>query len=223
MNDPECIYYITTQGFDVKDLYDNWYDVSRIKKAYRVEDSLREFRLREKFIQRYGFAILTREAIEVIHPYAPLLELGAGSGYWTYELQNYGVDVIATDSHSETFGWFQSGKTVQGRWSKTYVEIEKLEAVDAVRKYPNRNLLVVWPSYGESWAADALGTFTGQVVVYMGEWGSACADDRFFDLLDQRFSDQVYVRMPHFWGLYDRYLKICKQPKKLTEGNQQHD
>lgn len=220
MNDLECVYFITTQGFDVKDLYEEWYDFRRTE---RLEDSLREFRLREKFIQRYGFAILTREAIEVIRPYGPLLEIGAGSGYWTYELQNYGVDVIATDSHSEAFGWFQSGTSIRGRWKKTFVNVEKLEAVDAVRKYPNRNLLVVWPSYGESWAADALDTFTGQVVVYMGEWGSACAEDRFFDQLDQRFSDQVYVRMPHFWGLYDRYLKICKQPKQLTEGNKQND
>jgi hypothetical protein len=217
VNDPECIYYLTTQGLDVKNLY----EPDRLLE--RIEHHLREFELRESFIKRYGFAILTREAIEAIRPYAPLLEIGAGSGYWAYELRNYGIDVIATDSQHEAFGWFRSENVKQGRWDKTYVEIEQLTSVEAVRKYPNRNLLVVWPSYRESWAADALGLFTGQVVVYMGEWGSACAEDRFFDLLDQGFSDRISVRMPHFWGLYDRYLKICKQPKQLTEGTKQND
>jgi hypothetical protein len=215
VNDPECIYFITTQGLDVKKLYWVYPDP---EKWPRFDQTLREFEVREEFIKRYGFAILTREAIEAIRPYGPLLEIGAGSGYWAYELTNYGIDVIATDNLTENFGWFREGKTTkQERWKKHYIEIEKLEAVDAVRKYPNRNLLIVWPSYGGSWAADALEVFTGQVVVYMGEWGDACAEDRFFDLLDQRFSDQVWIRMPHFWGLHDRYLKICRQPKQLIE------
>ena len=213
MNETECIYFLTTLGIDVKRLYDpdRW--------LLEIDDTLDEFKIREKFINRYGFAILTRGAIEEIRPYAPLLELGAGSGYWSYELQNYGIDVIATDPRTEMFRMFKDAGVKEGRWPKSYTTIETINSVDAVRKYPDRNLLIVWPSLGDSWAADALRVFTGQVVVYMGEGaGDACAEDRFFDLLDQRFSDQVCVRMPHFWGLYDRYLKICKQPKQLIEG-----
>jgi hypothetical protein len=213
VNDPECIDFLKTKGVNINKLYqyDRWKD--------EMWDTLGEFRVREAFIQKYGFAILTTAAVELIRPYAPLLELGAGSGYWAYELKRAGIDVVATDPRTNGFGWFDEGGTQKkGRWKSEFTQIEKLNGLDAIRKYPNRNLLIVWPSYGDSWAADALEIFTGHVVVYAGEWGDACAESRFFDLLDQRFSDRTEIKMPHFWGLHDRYLTICKKPKQLTTG-----
>jgi hypothetical protein len=177
-----------------------------------------EYMIREKFIQKYGFAILWSGAIEAIRPYAPLLEIGAGSGYWTYELRNYGIDCIATDTMDGKYGFFsrEDPNDPDRRWKKQYVEIEKLNSVEAVRKYPNRNILTCWPDYDASWAADALDIFTGQTVIYMGEgYGNATADDRFHNLLDSRFGNQVEIPMPHFEYSYDRWLLICTKPKML--------
>jgi hypothetical protein len=35
--------------------------------------------------------------VQVLAPYAPIVEVGAGSGYWAYELRQAGVEVVATD------------------------------------------------------------------------------------------------------------------------------
>lgn len=226
----EVIEFIRSQGFDTSVFYLD--HMARWEKSktrltrwssrddYLNDPMYREFRLREEVILKYGFALLDRRAIEAMRPYAPLLEIGAGSGYWTYELRKYGVDCIATDPMWGRYGFFH-GK-YQGkhrRWDHHYTNIETLEAVDALRRYPNRNLLIVWPDYHQSWAAEALETFTGQVVIYMGEgYGNATADDRFHELLDERFGDQWYIKMPHFEHSYDRQLLICKKPKQLTTG-----
>jgi hypothetical protein len=226
--EPECIAFLKTLGLDPSIMFlssyerwrvrgrVNWKDQTSIHE--HVESIMEEYTARDKFIQRYGFAVLWSEAIEAMRPHAPLLEIGAGSGYWTYELQRHGIDCIATDTMEGEYGFFtREGEDLSlRRWKKQYVEIEKLNSVEAVRKYPNRNLLSVWPDYNKSWAADALDIFTGQVVIYMGEgYGNATADDRFHELLDLRFRDQDRIPMPHFEHSYDRELMICKQPKAL--------
>jgi hypothetical protein len=226
--EPECISFLIDQGADPSIMFlSSWerlkfkerVDWSDPKSAEAHMESLTgEFQIRESFINQYGFAILWSGAIEAMRPYAPLLEIGAGSGYWTYELQKHGVDCIATDTMNGMYGFFQAEPGLK-RWKNNYVEIEKLNSVEAVRKYPKRNILTVWPDYKDTWAADALDIFTGQTVIYMGEGhGNATADDRFHELLDARFGDQDRIPMPHFEYSYDRQLLICKQPKQLTGG-----
>jgi hypothetical protein len=187
--------------------------------GFHMEDTMRETSCREAFIDQFGFAILSYGAIEAIRPYAPILEIGAGSGYWAYELQRAGVDVIATDPGR----WYSRGNkkpdgTQPKAWQETYTNVEKLTGLQAIRKYPGRTLLFVWPPYQARWPAGLLQTFTGNTVIYMGEgMGNACANDRFHEILDEQFSDQQYVRMPHFWGCYDRSLVIARKPKLLED------
>lgn len=228
----ECIAFLQTLGLDPSIMFLSSYERWKIKERVDWQDERSitshmdaltgEFMAREKFIQKYGFAILWSGAIEAIRPHAPLVEIGAGSGYWTYELQSHGIDCIATDTMEGSYGFFtrDNPDDPERRWNKQYVEIEKLNSVEAVRRYPNRNILTVWPDYDAPWAADALDIFTGQTVIYMGEgYGNATADDRFHIMLEQRFGNQESIPMPHFEYSYDRELLICQKPKQL-KGNQ---
>ena len=51
--------------------------------------------LRDAFVAKFGFGVLTARAIDdlidLIGPDAQILEVGAGSGYWAYELQAAGL------------------------------------------------------------------------------------------------------------------------------------
>jgi hypothetical protein len=232
----ECIRFLESEGLIISEMLLSYWERWKLRPKrifpasyenwdWEADPMIRNYRTREKFINRYGFAVLYRAAIEAMRPYAPLLEIGAGSGYWTYELRKYGVDCIATDTMDGQYGFFEeNGEVTSRRWTHHYTHIEILNSVEAVRKYPNRNILTVWPDYGAPWAADALDIFTGQVVIYMGEGhGNATADDRFHELLDERFGDQGAIPMPHFEYSYDRQLLICKKPKQITRGNKQHD
>lgn len=45
----------------------------------------------------YSYAVPTRAAISVLARYKPLVEMGAGLGFWTSLLRNCGVDILAYD------------------------------------------------------------------------------------------------------------------------------
>lgn len=227
-NDDEllCEKFLRENGINAHELIlDHWdrrrryrdYDFGDIYSMSGIGDDMKETSVRESYIDQFGFSLLSMKAVEAMRPYQPIVELGAGSGYWSYELKRFGIDVIATDPFDEQFWSFR--KKERERWQKLYTDIEKLNSVEAVRKYPNRVPLIVWPSYKESWAADALDIYTGSVVIYFGEGeGCATADDRFHQLLDTNFADQIHVRMPHFWSCYDRWLVIARKPKQLKGG-----
>ena len=46
---------------------------------------------------RYSYVLPESHLLEVISRYSPLVEVGAGTGYWAYLLRSMGVDVIAYD------------------------------------------------------------------------------------------------------------------------------
>uniref|UniRef100_A0AAV1UJU6 Uncharacterized protein n=1 Tax=Peronospora matthiolae TaxID=2874970 RepID=A0AAV1UJU6_9STRA len=48
---------------------------------------------------RYSWAIPDERALQIIKHYGPIVEMGAGSGYWARLLQDRGVDVVAYDLH----------------------------------------------------------------------------------------------------------------------------
>lgn len=212
MNTLECEAFLQSQGIN-RDLKQDYWEWSR---GCDWRHTLHETEVRWKFIQTYGFAILHQPAIEAIRPYAPLLEIGAGSGYWSYELQKHGIDIIATDSETGKYGFWGKDGNSTGRWKNFYTDIQTIDCRDAIRKYPNRNILTVWPDYDAPWAYHAIRMFTGKTVIYMGEGhGNCTADDNFHEYLDSEFSNQILVPMPHFWGNYDRDLVIASRPKQL--------
>lgn len=77
-------------------------------------------------------------------------------------------------------------------------------SVEKLAEHPDRVLLLCWPPYDNPFAADALRAFQGDTLIYIGEGtGGCCADDDFFDLLDE-WEEVDYFREHVQWsGLRD--------------------
>jgi hypothetical protein len=166
------------------------------------ESLLHHHQTREAYIARFGFAVLTAPIVRALAPYAPLLEVGAGSGYWTYELKKAGIDSIATDPGT---GRYRNVGT-SGHWEEFWTPVERLTGPEAVAKYPTRTLLTVWPDLAE-WGAQTLLAFEGKLVLYGGEGPGGCtADDRFHALLEERFEQSEVIELPQFDGLHDELI-----------------
>jgi hypothetical protein len=166
--------------------------------------SIEEFEVRDEFVQKFGFAILTDNIVEVLKKYSPILEVGAGSGYWASELQKAGVDIVATDA-------LDYAKYTPVWSAHNYTVVVPLKGVEAVQKYPDRALLLVWPSYAANWATDSLKAFKGSTVLYVGEGDGGCtANDEFHQILRTEFEEIEDISMSQFWGIHDR-LTIYKR------------
>lgn len=165
----------------------------------QVESIVAAARIRDEYIARFGFSIPSDEAIAVCATFRPLLEVGAGSGYWSHELRKAGVDVIATDPGTGRYR-FGNGDVA---WLKPWVEIERITGGEAVAKYPGRNLLTCWPDMA-TWPAETLRAFTGKAVLYVGEGEGGCtADKGFHELLRRDYAEGGRVALPHFTGIHD--------------------
>lgn len=127
----------------------------------------------------------------------PLVEAAAGSGYWAWQAAQAGIDVIAYEPQEPAANHFVDGPE--------YFPLERADAVTAAQEHADRALLMVWPSYGGTWAAEALGAYQGEVLVYVGEHWACCAEEGFFELLDAEWEE--FGGLPDhrtWWGIHCR-------------------
>lgn len=158
---------------------------------------MRTFRRRVDLVDEYAWGIPNMAAIKTIIDYEPILEVGAGNGYWTYLLRQADADVIATDLNAP----------FDNEWSPVWAA----DAREVVVDYPDRTLLMVWPSNGQSWPTEALGAYDGDVVVYVGEGrGGATADEGFHQMLHEEWEVEKAVAVPAYLGIRDR-LEVWTQ------------
>ena len=88
-------------------------------------------------VHLFSWAIPSDEALDTIARYAPIVEVGAGTGYWAKLLEDRGVDIAASDRLAEGGHW----KGV--RWT----DVVKMEATTAARIAPaGAALMMVWPT-----------------------------------------------------------------------------
>jgi hypothetical protein len=109
-----------------------------------------------------------------------LVEIGAGSGYWAWQAEQAGIDVIAYEPTNPA--------------TNTYTDGNEYSAIRrgghaAARRHPDRALLLCWPSRGDPWATETLQAYTGDLLIYIGQGqGGNCAHDDFFQLLARNWT-----------------------------------
>jgi hypothetical protein len=162
------------------------------------------FHARGGLIREYAFSVPTAEAISTVIRHAPsIIEMGAGTGYWARILTRAGSDVVAFDaidpgSHNEYMADDGRGQRI-GRW----FNVQSGLASDASR-YRDLALLLMWPPYDDSMAADTVASWDGHTLIYAGESEGGCtADDRFFSLVSAGFEEIECVQIPQWYGIND--------------------
>src|ERR1700682_372058 len=102
------------------------------------------FERRVACVRRYAFGVPNRAALEAIARCAPIVELGAGAGYWAYLLRNRGVDIVAYD--------LAPPDQVSNAYKfepRTWTEV-RLGGVEILEKFADRALFLCWPGYKDS-------------------------------------------------------------------------
>lgn len=145
----------------------------------------------------FSFSIPTLEALQFITSYQPILEIGAGSGFWAALLKRNNCDIIATTIDNESYPF-----------SKKFSEIEYLPAIDAIKKYPDRTVLCSWPSV-DNWVEKALPYIKNNLIL-TGELESI-ASDKFYDILEDEFKEINTHPLPRWLILIKDVLNVYKR------------
>jgi len=146
--------------------------------------------------REYSFAIPTKEAIQEVAKLSPLIEIGAGSGYWASLLKKAGATVEAFDKFP---------KENKYKFTKTYTNIKTADE-KILKDFPeNYNLFLCWPNYDNDFAYNALSNFKGHFLAYIGEGKGGCTgNNKFHDLLKQKWIESKTVSIPQWDGIHDQ-------------------
>lgn len=135
----------------------------------RVSQLPNTVRYRLQLAQRYAYVYPAAHLLDAVMRYAPLVELGAGTGYWSYLLRLRGADIVAYDQAPP--GEDSSNRYHYPLWPWS----EVLEGDgSALKNHTGRTLLVCWPPLFSA-LGDVLQFFTGTTVIYIGDDGHRTA------------------------------------------------
>lgn len=199
-----------------KSNYDNnLYESIKNKTKWKDREALRlnpyrksrdSFYQRGKFVNEYSWAIPEETAIKKIKSFVKgrnVLEIGSGLGLWAKLMQNAGIHVTPTEPLSmpkKDKGDFYGKK-------EPYTKMNDMDINKAMEQFGSSNdvLMLIWPPYNDPLANNALKSFKGSSLIYIGEGSYGCTgDDNFHCALDNEWEEVEEVDIPQWAGLHDR-------------------
>jgi len=156
---------------------------------------------RHHLVRRYSWAVPNDAAIGKLVEHSPIIEIGAGTGYWASLVQAAGGDIIAFDFDPPALG--KSNNHFHPD-TKQHFPVQRSYYLQMAGFFPNHALFLCWPPYDEVMAFQALLGYTGKTVIFVGEDRGGCtANDEFFDKLDHEFDLVETVNIPQWYGIHD--------------------
>eukprot|EP00933_Yihiella_yeosuensis_P036281 TRINITY_DN30012_c0_g1_i1.p1 TRINITY_DN30012_c0_g1~~TRINITY_DN30012_c0_g1_i1.p1 ORF type:complete len:746 (+),score=145.37 TRINITY_DN30012_c0_g1_i1:130-2367(+) len=181
---------------------------------------------------KHACSIPNSKALSILAASAPLLEVGAGSGYWARLLQSRGVDILAFDT--ATFEPAYNGKTDIPSGKELIEDGEgrrntvKPGGPEVVVQHPERTLVLMWADiegFG-TYGLQCLEGYQGDSLILVGEWKTSTYgayttgmsehgrsfSKEFQESVEERFELVESVSLPN-WPLALDRLALFKRKK----------
>lgn len=162
--------------------------------------------IRKEMSVRYAWAVPTQELIERIVRESPIIEIGAGAGYWAHLIEQAGGNIIAFDERPvpdpENIWCSQA--------ERSWFKVER-GGPEQAGDHPDRTLFLCWPPYATPMAYDCLSAYKGDILIFVGEGSEGCTGDGvFWEELDTNWNKVDSLSIPQWSGLHDD-MKVYKR------------
>jgi hypothetical protein len=155
------------------------------------------YKARRECIAKYGFAIPNEEAIQKLVALSPIVEMGAGIGYWASLISAAGGQIEAYDK------FLGAANAYSFKHREPWFPVQAGEP-KLLTTHTARTLFLSWPCYESTFASECLAAFQGQTVVYIGEGMGGCtANDAFHECLKSQWKEVDFVAIPRWDGIHD--------------------
>jgi hypothetical protein len=202
--DVECIEQIEHHQWDKgNEYYDlfkaNRLDVDRFKEwinlgrppKFNLDDGTRSWLLRYEYVRKYAWAVPAQKAINCLKASMPIVEFGAGSGYWAQL-----VTGVWDDPNYKAYDNFSTHC-----FTDMFYNVQDVPPIVA----GNETFFFCWP-YMNSMATDAIKLYKPKRIIYVGEgYGGCTADDEFHTLLDDSYQEKAEIPIPKYEGIHDTF------------------
>lgn len=156
----------------------------------------------------YSYAIPTPEALQLMKKYAPLIEIGAGTGYWIHLLKNIGVDIIGYDSTPVSKTGEQNEFHAN---SKAFVDVIKGSSEQLSKS--KRTLFLCFPPPESNMALDCLKSHKGDTFIHVGEWFGFTGTLEFAKEISKNWVLEEHMDLPN-WADTNYNLTVWKRKKE---------
>jgi len=119
--------------------------------------------------QRYAYVVPDEPSLSLLGELGPIVEMGAGTGYWACRLRARGVDVIAYDLAPPGGARANRYHAPTATWSDVVAADHTILA-----RHPDRALFLCWPPLFSS-LGDCLAFYGGTTVALIGDGGHRTA------------------------------------------------
>jgi len=171
---------------------------------------------RDYYIKSFGYVLISEAIIKILSNICKdksVLDIGSGSGWLSYRLEQSGIDITALDNNSSH------------RPSKIWkLDIETNALTFDISSWDI--IILSWPLYDDPFGYNILQKILdNQMLIYQGERSGGCTgDDNFHTYLndnfteDERLSDELNKEHLQFFGLHDWWF-VYNRIGRLTHEN----
>ncbi len=159
--------------------------------------------------RKYAWAIPDPASVAFVASYlAPrAIEIGAGTGYWAWQLAQYGIDILAYDEAPPdkvpNFYFSPPSEETPQTLVKTWHPVEH-GSPELLPLYTDRTLFLCWPPYADPMAHRCLQKYQGSRLVFIGEDEGGCTGTNdFFELLAQDWRSIAKHPIAQWDGMHD--------------------
>ena len=160
---------------------------------------IRTLKLRHAYSDMYAWAVPNKEAIDTLLEHSPIIEIGAGRGYWAALAASAGADIIAFDHNPPV----KAGVNKWHRQPGMFFLVAQGDA-EIAEKHPDRTLFLCWPPCGLDVALRAIRNYKGKTVIYVGDEGHDAGTPEFYAEMAAGFTKIQVVDIPKWPGINDR-------------------
>jgi len=165
---------------------------------------------RDSLTGQYAFSIPTAETLQIVTRYSPIVEIGAGSGYWAMCLAACGADIIAYDRYPPGEAAPTAISERNWHFRRSWYKVNKGDELTAAT-YSGRSLLLCWPPPENPMGVRALDAYIkagGHTVIVIGEMRPlSMGDINLYDRL--KALTLIDRRRIHGWPGMTEEIVIC--------------
>lgn len=166
----------------------------------QFSDPIERYSKRHALVKKFAWAIPSIEAIQECVKHSPIVEIGAGKGYWGKLIQEFGGIIVCYDAYPEKAG-FPFSEVCEPTW----IDVKKGDET-SVLNHQDHTLMLCWPPYSTSMAQNALSLYTGKKLIYIGEgWRGCTGDDIFHEMLKNDWKLILELDIPQYYGIRDSF------------------